>query len=90
MTTPDYVIRRIKESFPEARVYVKNPLGDGLHFHALIVSDDFEGVSLVQRQRQIMKALEKEMRGEIHALSLKTLTEQEFSDRKESLQKYLT
>jgi len=80
---------KIQEIRPGAEIYVKNPLGDGMHFYALIVDDSFEGVSRVDRQRGIMAGLKEEMAGPIHALSLKTLTKEEFERKKEVLQKYL-
>jgi len=49
-------------------------LGDGEHFQALIVSQEFEGRSRVQRHQLVYAALGERMREEIHALSMKTLT----------------
>ena len=53
--------------------------GDGQHFYATIVSAAFEGRSRVQRHQLVYAALGERMRAEIHALSMKTLTPQEFS-----------
>jgi acid stress-induced BolA-like protein IbaG/YrbA len=53
-------------------------LGDGQHFQALIVSGEFEGRSRVQRHQLVYAALGDRMREEIHALSMKTLTPQEW------------
>ena len=52
--------------------------GDGQHFQALIVSREFEGRSRVQRHQLVYAALGERMREEIHALSMKTLTPQEW------------
>ena len=49
-------------------------LGDGEHFQALIVSQEFAGRSRVQRHQLVYAALGERMREEIHALSMKTLT----------------
>lgn len=46
----------------------------GGHFRATIVSDRFEGLSRVQAQRLVFEALGELMQGEIHALSMTTLT----------------
>ena len=46
----------------------------GGHFSALIVSERFEGRSRVECQRIVYDALADEMRAEIHALSMRTLT----------------
>ncbi|HMT81051.1 MAG TPA: BolA/IbaG family iron-sulfur metabolism protein [Azonexus sp.] len=54
--------------------------GDGQHFEAVIVSNDFAGKSRVQRQQHVNKILkEKFDSGELHALSFKTLTPEEWS-----------
>ena len=50
----------------------------GGHFRALVVSQAFEGHSLLERQRQVYAALRPEMGSEIHALSLRTLTPAEW------------
>ena len=52
--------------------------GDGQHFQALIVSDEFAGRTRVQRHQLVYAALGDRMREEIHALSMRTLTPQEW------------
>lgn len=53
--------------------------GDGRHFSALIVSPAFAGKRLIQRHQLVYAALGERMREEIHALSMKTLTPEEFA-----------
>lgn len=53
--------------------------GDGQHFFATIVSPAFAGLSRVQRHQLVYAALGERMRAEIHALSMKTLTPEEFA-----------
>ena len=53
--------------------------GDGAHFQALIVSTAFAGKRMVQRHQLVYAALGDRMRDEIHALSMKTLTPEEFA-----------
>jgi len=52
--------------------------GDGQHFQALIVSAQFAGRSRVQRHQLVYAALGSRMREEIHALSMRTLTPEEW------------
>ena len=52
--------------------------GDGAHFEAVIVSSAFEGKRPIARHQLVYSALGDRMREEIHALSMKTLTPQEF------------
>jgi acid stress-induced BolA-like protein IbaG/YrbA len=54
--------------------------GDGHHFEAIIVSSEFVGKSRVQRQQHVNKILKDKFdSGELHALSFKTLTPEEWS-----------
>ena len=48
--------------------------GGETHFDVRIVSSTFDGVSRVERQRRVYAVLAEELRGQIHALSLTTLT----------------
>lgn len=48
--------------------------GGETHFRVRLVSAAFEGVSRVERQRAVMRALKAEMDERVHALALKTLT----------------
>jgi len=50
----------------------------GGHYKALIISNDFEGKNLVERHQIIYQALGELMTNEIHAFSMKTMTENEF------------
>ncbi|SAL46287.1 BolA family protein [Caballeronia terrestris] len=52
--------------------------GDGQHFFATIVSDAFQGKRLIARHQLVYAALGDRMRAEIHALSMKTLTPDEW------------
>lgn len=52
--------------------------GDGQHFTAVIVSNAFVGKRLIQRHQIVYAALGDRMREEIHALSMKTLTPEEY------------
>lgn len=54
--------------------------GDGHHFEALVVSAEFVGKNRVQRQQHVNKILKARFdSGELHALSFKTLTPEEWS-----------
>ena len=49
----------------------------GSIFNALVICQDFEGKNTVQRHRMVYAALGERMQTDIHALSLRTLTESE-------------
>jgi acid stress-induced BolA-like protein IbaG/YrbA len=56
-------------------------VGDGQHVQALIVSPAFAGKSRVQRHQLVYAALGDRMREEIHALSMQTLTPEEWNKK---------
>ncbi len=57
------------------------PPGSESHFKVIIVSSAFDGVPRVRRHQQINGILSDELSGGIHALSLQTLTEDEWGAR---------
>ena len=52
----------------------------GFHLEAIIVSDDFQKNSLIKRHKMVYQALGDLMKHEIHALSMKTLTIEEWKN----------
>lgn len=52
--------------------------GGGGHFNVIIVSEKFNGLSLIKRHRMVYDAVGDMMNTEIHALSMKTYTPDEF------------
>ncbi|MGB5832480.1 MAG: BolA family protein [Thiohalocapsa sp.] len=66
------VAQLIRAGLPGAEVEVS---GDGSHFDAIVVSEAFEGLSPIKKQRLVMDAVKEQIAsGELHALSIKTLT----------------
>jgi BolA protein len=57
------------------------PPGSESHFKVTVISERFEGKSLVARHRMINACLEAELAGPIHALSIHTLTPQEWAEK---------
>ena len=57
------------------------PPGSESHFKLVIVTDTFEGLPRVRRHQQINGLLADELKGSIHALSMQTLTSDEWSKR---------
>ncbi|MCL2829729.1 MAG: BolA/IbaG family iron-sulfur metabolism protein [Betaproteobacteria bacterium] len=54
--------------------------GDGRHFEALIVSEEFAGHSRIERQQRVFRELQSRIdSGDLHALSMKTLTSDEWN-----------
>jgi acid stress-induced BolA-like protein IbaG/YrbA len=75
MATPESIEQSIAAGLDCAHVQVG---GDGHHWEALIVSRAFEGLSRVRRHQLVYQALGDRMREEIHALSMTTLTPEQW------------
>jgi len=75
VTTPELIHGYIKNGLECTHLEVE---GDGQHFTAVIVSPAFAGKSRIQRHQIVYAALGDRMREEIHALSMKTLTPDEY------------
>ncbi len=66
------IAQLIRAGLPDAAVQVS---GDGSHFEALVISAAFVGKSPIERQRLVMATVKPQIEsGELHALSIKTLT----------------
>ena len=71
----------------QIKTYIENGLecdfvevsGDGHHFEAVVVSAAFRGKPKVQQHQLVYRALGDRMREEIHALSMRTLTPEEWA-----------
>ncbi len=57
------------------------PAGSESHFKVVIVCGGFEGKSLLQRHQAVNAILGEELKRDIHALSMETLTAGEWEDR---------
>lgn len=78
MVTPESIQKNIEQGMTTSYLKV---VGDGQHFEAVIVSEEFAGLSRIQRQQRVNKTLGDRMEGEIHALSMKTFTPQEWQEK---------
>lgn len=58
--------------------YIKVLGDDGTHFESVIVSNAFVGKSMLQQHQLVYSALGDRMRSEIHALSMKTYTPEQW------------
>ena len=78
LPTPELVKNYIAAALDCTHLEVE---GDGHHFSAVIVSAAFAGTRPIQRHQLVYAALGDRMRQEIHALSMKTLTPEEFQQQ---------
>jgi acid stress-induced BolA-like protein IbaG/YrbA len=78
MVEPRSIEDSIRAGLPCTHLEVR---GDGAHFEALVVSPDFTGLTRVRRHQLVYAALGERMREEIHALSMQTLSPDEWAAR---------
>ena len=65
----------IKDSIPDANVWIKDLRGDGDHYSATVISKSFEGKSKIEQHKMVYDSLQGKMGNELHALMLKTKSE---------------
>ncbi|HZW87283.1 MAG TPA: BolA/IbaG family iron-sulfur metabolism protein [Gallionella sp.] len=78
LVTPESIQLNIAQGMSTTYLTV---VGDGTHFEAIVVSAAFAAKSHVQRHQMVYQTLGNRMRDEIHALSIKALTPQEWESR---------
>jgi stress-induced morphogen len=72
MIEPDSLQRELERAFPGARVEVTDLTGTKDHYQVNIVAEAFRGQTRMRQHKLVYEALAEQMRGPIHALSLKT------------------
>ncbi len=78
---PEEVSRLIQKGLPSAQADVRSE--DNTHFEAVVVSSEFAGKRTIQRHQMIYQTLGTRMGNEIHALSIKAFTPEEWSQHAE-------
>jgi acid stress-induced BolA-like protein IbaG/YrbA len=80
MISNEQVSQILIEEIPDAKVMVD---GDGYHYQVTIITDSFEGMSKLKRQQLVYAALGKQIAsGQLHALTMKTMTPNEWEQNK--------
>ncbi|MFA5060131.1 MAG: BolA/IbaG family iron-sulfur metabolism protein [Candidatus Omnitrophota bacterium] len=82
MVKTDEIKKIIEQAVPQSIAHVSDPNCDGEHFQAIVVSPVFEGMMLVKQHQMVMKALKEAFAQSVHALSLKTLTPEQWEKEK--------
>lgn len=69
------IVERIRSLHPDAVIDVA---GEDCNFELYVISDDFAGQGLLQRQKSILALFKDELNnGTLHALSIKAKTQKE-------------
>ena len=64
----------IESSVEQATAHVLDPMNDGHHLQALVISPAFEGLPLIKQHQMVMRPLKEAFQEYVHALGLKTFT----------------
>ncbi|HSF91544.1 MAG TPA: BolA family transcriptional regulator [Paracoccaceae bacterium] len=65
----------IREAFPSAEIRIDDLAGDGNHYAATVIAEEFRGLNRVKQHQLVYAALKGKMdgpAGELHALALTT------------------
>ena len=62
----------IIKAFPNAKVIIDDLRGDGDHYAAQIIAEEFRGKTRVQQHQMVYNAMGGRMVKELHALALNT------------------
>ncbi|MEX2614973.1 MAG: BolA/IbaG family iron-sulfur metabolism protein [Alphaproteobacteria bacterium] len=88
MTIQETITQKIAASLTPAHLEVINeshmhnvPPGSESHFKLVVVASTFDGMPRVRRHQQVNGILEAELKGGVHALSMQTLTPEEWAAR---------
>jgi len=71
MITVDEIKLRIQQGLNTKSVEVE---GDGHHFSATIISQDFQGKSRIARHRMVFSLFNEDIKQRLHALSINAMT----------------
>ena len=74
------IIEMIVKALPDAKVEVYDTTGTSDHFKVVVISNTFEGMTLIKRHKLIYKILNQYITKEIHALQIIAQTKEEFNN----------
>ena len=72
--TENKIKKILKDKLEDAEIFLQDMTGEKNHFNLMVISNQFEGLSLIEQHKIIYNALGDMITNEIHALQLKTLT----------------
>jgi len=88
MPLHDEISHKLKTAFAPSHLEVINEShqhsvapGSETHFKVVVVSENFRGLSLLQRHRTVYETLKSEIASGVHALAIHAMTEEEFSKK---------
>ena len=70
----------LEKDFPDSDIAIVDTRGSGDHFEIMVVSDNFEGVAILERHRMIHSALGENLGASIHAVEIKAYTKKQWEN----------
>ena len=64
----------LKNKIKDSKVFIQDMNGNQDHFSVMVISSEFENLSIINQHKMIYKALGTMVTNEIHALQIKTFT----------------
>ena len=81
MVTVDWMTQEVMKVVPYANVEVSDLHGTGDHFHVRVISETYEGIRPLQRQKPILDHFKSYIASNtVHALDLKCMTPKQAED----------
>jgi len=77
---PADIEKLISDGLPDSVVRIESP--DNTHFEAVVVSSEFEGLKPIARHQRVYQCLGTLMGNEIHAMSIRAFTPDEWTAAK--------
>tara|TARA_B100001750_G_C15514136_1_gene605723 strand:- start:484 stop:732 length:249 start_codon:yes stop_codon:yes gene_type:complete len=79
--TIDDIKKRLKEKFDKDMIEVRDMTAQSNHFNILVISNQFNNLSLIKRHQIIYSLFQRELTNEIHALQINTYTNSEWKEK---------
>lgn len=80
MISAEQIQEAIASGIAYAKVLLEDLTGGQDHWSAVVISDAFSGVSRVRQHQMVYATLAEPLKGPLHALQLKTLTQEQARD----------
>ena len=75
MVSEEWIADEVRSVVPDAQVQATDLHGSGDHFHVRVISEKFEGIMPLQRQKPILNHFKQYIASNtVHALDLKCMT----------------
>lgn len=72
----------IENAVPDSKAYILDPMNDGQHLQAFVISPVFDKMLLVKQHQMVMTPLKQAFAQSVHALALKTFTPEKWANEK--------